>query len=121
MSHEDFPALPGVPASSAVAAMNSTAAIGQPTNTIGDTTNDLSKLTRGGMGFSHQDVATAMTSQSMMGSRIGGPGAIGSGMSFAGNHSSHMGSVGSITGGAVLDTGGTGSSTLINSKQMVNI
>ena len=62
------------------------------------------------MGFSHQDVATAVTSQSMMGSRIGGPGAIGSGMSFAGNHSSHMGSVGSITGGAVLDTGGTGSS-----------
>merc|ERR1712150_467246 len=61
-------------------------------------------------GFSHQDVATAVTSQSMMGSRIGGPGAIGSGMSFAGNHSSHMGSVGSITGRAVLDTGGTGSS-----------
>jgi len=111
MSHEDFPALPGVPANSAAAAMNSTAAIGQPINTIGDTTNDLSKLTRGGMGLSHQDLATQVNqSQSMMGSRIGGPGAIGSGMSLTGNQSSHMGSVGSITGGAVLDTGGTGSS-----------
>ena len=44
MSHEDFPALPGVPASSAVAAMNSTAAIGQPTNTIGDTVRLISNI-----------------------------------------------------------------------------
>ena len=43
MSHEDFPALPGVPASSAAAAMNSTAAAGQATNTIGDTVSLISK------------------------------------------------------------------------------
>ena len=36
MSHEDFPALPGVPASSSAAVLNSTAAAGQATNTIGD-------------------------------------------------------------------------------------
>ena len=36
MSNEDFPALPGVPASSAAAALNSTSAIGQGTNSIGD-------------------------------------------------------------------------------------
>ena len=36
MSHEDFPALPGVPASSAAAGLNSTAGSGQATNTIGD-------------------------------------------------------------------------------------
>ena len=36
MSHEDFPALPGVPASSGAAALNSTAAAGQATNSIGD-------------------------------------------------------------------------------------
>ena len=41
MSHEDFPALPGVPASSAAAALNSTGAAGQVTNTIGDTVSML--------------------------------------------------------------------------------
>ena len=61
------------------------------------------------MGLSHQDLATAVTSQSMMGSRISVPGAIGSGMPLPGNQSSHIGTVGS-TGGAVTDSGGTGSS-----------
>ena len=41
MSHEHFPALPGVPASSGAAALNSTAAAGQVTNTIGDTVSIL--------------------------------------------------------------------------------
>ena len=36
MSHEDFPALPGVPASSTAAGLNSSAVAGQATNTIGD-------------------------------------------------------------------------------------
>ena len=45
MSHEDFPALPGVPASSAAAALNSTAVAGQATNTIGDTVSICTKLT----------------------------------------------------------------------------
>ena len=36
MSHEDFPALPGVPASSAAAGLNSAVGSGQATNTIGD-------------------------------------------------------------------------------------
>ena len=36
MSHEDFPALPGVPASSAAAGLNTAAGSGQATNTIGD-------------------------------------------------------------------------------------
>jgi CCR4-NOT transcription complex subunit 2 len=110
MSHEDFPALPGVPASSSAAVLNSTAAAGQATNTIGDNPNDLSKLSRGGMGLSHQDLAATVTSQSMMGSRIGGPGAIGSSMPLTGNQSSHLGNVGSITGGVLTDSGGTGSS-----------
>ena len=60
--------------------------------------------------MSHQDLATAVTSQSMMGSRISGPpGAIGSGMPLTGSQSSHIGSVGS-TVGTVPDSGGTGSS-----------
>jgi len=108
MSHEDFPALPGVSASSAAAGLNSAVGAGQATNTIGDTTNDLSKLTRGGMGMS-QDLVTSATSQSMIGSRLGGPGAIGSGMSLTGNQSSHIGAV-SSSAGAVADSGGTGSS-----------
>ena len=37
MSHEDFPALPGVSASSAAAGLNSAVGAGQATNTIGDT------------------------------------------------------------------------------------
>ena len=38
MSHEDFPALPGVPASSgAAASLTSSAAAGQAINAIGDT------------------------------------------------------------------------------------
>ena len=36
MSHEDFPALPGGPASSAAAGLNTAAGSGQATNTIGD-------------------------------------------------------------------------------------
>jgi len=108
MSHEDFPALPGVPASSAAAGLNTAAGSGQATNTIGDAANDLSKLTRGSMGMS-QDLVTSATSQSMIGSRLGGPGAIGSGMSITANQSSHLGAV-SSAGGAVADSGGTGSS-----------
>ena len=56
-----------------------------------------------------QDLVTSATSQSMIGSRLGGPGAIGSGMSITANHSSHLGAV-SSAGGAVADSGGTGSS-----------
>jgi len=108
MSHEDFPALPGVPANSAAAGLNNTVGSGQATNTIGDAANDLSKLTRGSMGMS-QDLVTSATSQSMIGSRLGGPGAIGSGMSITANQSSHLGAVSSV-GGAVADSGGTGSS-----------
>ena len=37
MSHEDFPALPGVSASSAAAGLISAVGAGQATNTIGDT------------------------------------------------------------------------------------
>merc|ERR1719384_828378 len=59
--------------------------------------------------MSHQDLATSVTSQSMMGSRLGGAGAIGSGMSLTGNQPSHIGAVSSV-GGAVADSGGTGSS-----------
>ena len=59
--------------------------------------------------MSHQDLATAVTSQSMMGSRISVPGAIGSGMPLTGNQSSHIGTVG-LTGGALTDSGVTGSS-----------
>ena len=36
MSHEDFPALPGVPANSAAAGLNNAVGSGQTTNTIGD-------------------------------------------------------------------------------------
>ena len=56
-----------------------------------------------------QDLVTSATSQSMIGSRLGGPGAIGSGMSITANQSSHLGAV-SSAGGAVADSGGTGSS-----------
>ena len=56
-----------------------------------------------------QDLVTSATSQSMIGSRLGGPGAIGSGMSLTGNQSSHIGAV-SSSAGAVADSGGTGSS-----------
>ena len=56
-----------------------------------------------------QDLVTSATSQSMIGSRLGGPGAIGSGMSITGSQSSHIGAV-SSAGGAVADSGGTGSS-----------
>ena len=41
---------------------------------------------------------------------LGGPGAIGSSMPLTGNQSSHLGNVGSITGGVLTDSGGTGSS-----------
>ena len=57
--------------------------------------------------MSHQDLATAVTSQSLMGSRLSGPGAIGSGMPLTGSQSSHLGAIGSTTG-AITDTGGTG-------------
>ena len=59
--------------------------------------------------MSHQDLATAVTSQSLMGNRLSGPGAIGSGMPITGSHSSHLGAIGSTTG-VVADSGGTGSS-----------
>ena len=59
--------------------------------------------------MSHQDLATAVTSPSLMGGRLTGPGAIGSGMPVTGSQSSHLGSIGSTTGG-IADTGGTGSS-----------
>ena len=61
----------------------------------------------------HHDLAIAVTSQSLMGSRLGGPGAIGSGMPIAGSQSAqaglHLGSIGATSGGATGDSGGTGS------------
>ena len=71
----------------------------------------------------HHDLAIAATSQSLMGSRLGAAGAIGSGMSIAGSQSSqaglHLGSIGATSGGATGDSGGTGStvSSQFNQQQ----
>ena len=71
----------------------------------------------------HHDLAIAATSQSLMGSRLGAPGAIESGMLIAGSQSSqaglHLGSIGATSGGATGDSGGTGStvSSQFNQQQ----